>query len=800
MCIASRDRSRRRPAPARLLASPILFCLLAAATAQADEPRRPGPAPRFDRWRVIGPGGGGTMVDPTISPHDPDLAFVHCDMTGAYVTTDGGRSWRMLNLRTVAQTFAFDPTNPKVIYAGNVALWRSEDRGVTWRMIWPDPAKNTRQHMVGDHGDFRVLSDDPSHPGGRWWIQSIAVDPTNADRIFLIAGERRGPQALYGSKDRGATWSRIARFDGLRVHLLHIQPTEAAAGGTVYLLSSRGVHRLTGGKWELRPGPKEGIRFGCAGRSRGAAEPTFYAVGAGVAVSTDGGKTWRSADADIAAKRSGARGRRGPRFRTIATAQRDPATAYLSFSGLPAPGDPARTCHGILKTVDTGAHWRIVLHEAGRPSPNMETSHIERRGNGYPNVFFTPPRSLGVAPTDGRICYATDLFRTYRTLDGGATWQSAHSAKVGENHWATRGLDVTTCYGVHFDPFNRRNVFITYTDIGLFASRDGGASWTGATEGIPNLWRNTTYWLAFDPKVRGLLWGAFALNHDLPRPKMWRGRGTDHYKGGVAVSTDGGRRWTVSSDGLPQTAVTHILLEPRSPVGRRTLYAVGCGRGVFKSVDNGKTWTAKNRGVEGRRPLAWRLTRAEDGTLYLLVARRTEDGTLGNDGDGALYKSTDGAENWVKMTLPDGCNGPNALTLDPGDNRRMYLSAWGVRAAEGRNDDTGGGVFLSTDGGKRWKHVLRRTQHVYDVTVDATDPRVLYCCGFDSAAYRSTDRGLTWKRLGGYNFKWGHRVVLDPADPAKIYITTFGGSVWHGPAAGDPDAVGDVVTSQLRLP
>ncbi|MGB6858496.1 MAG: hypothetical protein WBE03_16600 [Terracidiphilus sp.] len=33
----------------------------------------------------------------------------------------------------------------------------------------------------------------------------------------------------------------------------------------------------------------------------------------------------------------------------------------------------------------------------------------------------------------------------------------------------------------------------------------------------------------------------------------------------------------------------------------------------------------------------------------------------------------------------------------------------------------------------------------------------------------------------GYDLKCGHRIVLDPNDPAKIYVTTFGGGVWHGP-------------------
>ena len=94
--------------------------ILAAALALA------APAPRSHTWRIIGPGGGGAQFIPTISPHDPRTVLTACDMTGAYLTRDGGRSWRMFNLRSVVATFAFDPHDPQVIYAGNAALWRSE--------------------------------------------------------------------------------------------------------------------------------------------------------------------------------------------------------------------------------------------------------------------------------------------------------------------------------------------------------------------------------------------------------------------------------------------------------------------------------------------------------------------------------------------------------------------------------------------------------------------------------------------------------------------------------------------------
>ena len=256
---------------------------------------------------------------------------------------------------------------------------------------------------------------------------------------------------------------------------------------------------------------------------------------------------------------------------------------------------------------------------------------------------------------------------------------------------------------------------------------------------------------------------------------------------------DGARNWTVSNHGMEEAAVTHILLDPRSPKGNRTLYAAAFGRGVYKSTDNGRTWSLRNNGLRSdprNQPFAWRLTLGQDNTLYLVVARRSERGKIGDADDGAVYRSTDGAETWTPLPLPPGVNGPNGLTIDPTDARRLYLSAWGVA---GRESDTGGGIFVSSDAGAHWRNTLASSQHVYDVTVDPRNPNVLYASGFDQAAFRSTDRGETWARIKGFNFKWGQRVIPDPQDPSLIYVTTFGGSVWHGPAAGDPSAVEDVV-------
>jgi len=102
-----------------------------------------------------GPGGGGTMRRPAISPHDPRVAVEGCDMTGSYITKDAGESWRMFQLGWVTEAFAFDPKDEDVIYAGTGALWRSEDGGQSWAMVFPDPGRHT--YWYPDFGTTTLL-------------------------------------------------------------------------------------------------------------------------------------------------------------------------------------------------------------------------------------------------------------------------------------------------------------------------------------------------------------------------------------------------------------------------------------------------------------------------------------------------------------------------------------------------------------------------------------------------------------------------------------------------------------------
>jgi hypothetical protein len=454
-------------------------------------------------------------------------------------------------------------------------------------------------------------------------------------------GSPASPTRLLSSDDRGATWKQLGALQNERAFAIEF--SAIGADRAIRVAAESGIYESAAGAWQHYAGPGPGgltsasfARDAVSGASllyvTTGLEPGGGSPRGGIYVSSDGARSWHEASGALLAAVSGlgqgevwgdAKGSR-PSFGPVAASERNGQVAYVGLRGI-RKGAAGPKFNGIAKTVDGGRTWNVVHQEADARSSNLEGSWIEERApaDGY-SIWFDAPYDLAVAPGDPNVCFATDLFRTYRTQDGGKTWAQVNSARRGADQWVSRGLDVTNAYGIHWDPSEARRVFISYTDIGLFRSEDSGATWTSSIQGIPMRWRNTSYWVTFDPEVPGLMWGAFSAVHDLPRPKMWRHRDPESFEGGVGVSSDGGRTWSRAGKGMPESATTHILLDPKSPKGRRTLYASAFGRGVFKSSDNGQTWVPKNAGILEQQPFAWRFTQAADGALYLIVARRID--------------------------------------------------------------------------------------------------------------------------------------------------------------------------------
>ncbi|HUU29665.1 MAG TPA: hypothetical protein VM123_17825 [archaeon] len=734
-------------------------------------------------WRVVGPGGGGAQYLPTVNPIDPGNVFVRCDMTGAYVTADNARSWRMFNLRTVVNDFEIDPSQPKTVYAASSALYRSDDGGLGWRLIYPDPGEIVAEHMVGDHAE-QWFETAEGLPGGEVErvIVKVRVDPSNSDHLWLARSNSwdSPPYTVLVSNDRGASWSTLAENPTGNVLAIFPgqwwdRPEEAV------VITENTAVRVSEETGQSTVLTIPGSPLIAAEGGKGNAGVILYALTVNnVYSSSNLGVSWQS-------RKSGVLNDVGS-FTALAACENQPEKAYL------ACGWTSNSEFGNFKTTDSGASWSWVYRANSTRilSNNYSAGWLDKNyGPGWREYSF----GLGVCPTNPDICYATDWAATIRTTDGGAHWEQVYTDMLADGSARSRGLDVTTCYGVHFDPFDSLHIFISYTDIGAFQSFDGGESWVQAIDGIPDSWRNTCYWMVFDPEVQGRAWSAWGSAHDLPRHKMFR-NGFEGKTGGVAVTDNSCKTWRASNSGLPASSVcTHIVLDPQSLSGSRTLYVCAFRQGVFKSTDCGQSWKATGT-VPGTNRNYWRLALLPDGKLFVLIVRDRQGSV---EFDGGLFRSADRGASWQQVTLPEGVNFPNDLVYDPSNPDRMFLSCWPwTKVGEQYKGDwlrteVGGGLLLSEDGGSSWRRVFRDDAHVYAAAIDPDNPSKVYINTFDSAAFHSADSGETWSRIKGYNFKWGHRPVVDPHNPGMLYLTTFGGSVFHGPASGDPAAVEDIL-------
>jgi photosystem II stability/assembly factor-like uncharacterized protein len=481
--------------------------------------------------------------------------------------------------------------------------------------------------------------------------------------------------------------------------------------------------------------------------------------------------------------------------KAVAACRDHPEIAYLSVATtrLAEDGKTMRSI-GVVKTEDGGKTWEWSFRAGELPVPRPGGSDWEgrfREPENYAQDWLTQrygsfwadiPFGFGVGPTDPDYCYATDMGRAYMTADGGKQWRGVINHCDDEGGAYTTGLDVTTCYGLHFDPHHPEVCFLSYTDIGLFKSFDRGKTWHHRIQGTPRAWRNTCYWLTFDPEVPDKVWSVWSNGHDFPRLKMFRHGSADRYVGGVCVSEDNGETWRPTMKGMPEVGCTQILLDPASPAGNRTLYVVGFGRGVYKSTDDGKSWRACDRGLPADNRNAWWLAGNPAGAMYLLNFRGYQEG---QSVPGGIYRTADGAETWERLPISDDLPSPSDLCVAPDD--AIYLGAWPVDLPGGQVD---GGVFRSTDGGRTCERLPFPGHYVYGVNLDRG---ALYATAWHQGVFRSEDGGQRWSRLGGANFGWPHRVIPDPHDSEMIYLTTFGASLWHGPARGVPGVGPDIV-------
>ncbi len=729
-------------------------------------------------------------------------------MTGSYITDNGGTSYSQVNFPNGALAYAFDPNDKNIIYVGASFLHRSTDGGKSFEQIFPKKSGIIKETFFSDHASFSAVTVDTNLYNNKYEISAIRVDPSNSKNIFVAMG----PAVLY-TTDNGNSWNK----QDVGEHILSLYTNNSSAKNDLYIFTSNAVYTLNKTSHTLAknllPAEVSPAFLYTAGTLKDSDKMISYIIRhdpkqpvegefgySELWASDDNCKTWKQIqDTLITNASSGIK----PSYSMIACSEADAAQVYAVCNRYEQKANGnLKYWYGALKTDDAGKSWHWTWKGGGGSgqygvkdgigAQNLTDAWAEKAFGGE----YIRLMDVGVYPADGNTAIVTDWYRTMKTSDGGKTWNQVYSVAHDDGSFTSNGMDVTSTYGVHFDPFDKNHIAISYTDIGYHHSFNGGKSWIRSTEGVPVEWINTCYWMAFDPEVKNKVWSVWSGVHDIPRGKMTRNPNwKERAKGGVCVSTDGGKTWKPSVEGMgANSPATSIVLDKKSPAQKRTLYATVYNKGVFKSVDDGATWQLKNNGLDINTS-AFEITLADNGTLYLTVSAvpAHKDGKKGREFySGAVYRSTDGAETWKKLKITDGLLFPNGIGVDPKNPGKIYLGCWsnlslsdlvGADVARAGGNDTlrmQGGIFVSENGGDTWQQTFDSTKYVYDVTTDPNHDGRIYCNTFNGGAFRSDDYGKTWKRLKDYNFHWGHRVVIDENDKENVYLTTFGSSALHG--------------------
>jgi photosystem II stability/assembly factor-like uncharacterized protein len=747
----------------------LIFGLGLRTSAQAQDPSFP-PAVRFD-WEPVGLGGGGAMFTPAISPADPNRMMVNCDMSGAYLSRDGGQTWNLIHHRQLQGNIrcrpAFHPTDPQIIFAAGDwagSLRVSRDGGQTFH-----PIGDLTAGLVGE----------------------IAIDPDQPER--MLVGTSSG---VALSNDGGVHWTTCPGVGGTPL-AFRFERTDQPGNRALFAGTTKGLFRSEDGgqTWLLKTNglPWAEVRSFTGGSDPRTRNTVLYCsvmakaqagqyVG-GVYRSRDRGESWESVmKGDINREiRQTDEWADGPiaQYPCVLAGDADPDTVYAfnTSTGFDPPHHNA-----IWKSENAGESWKATFYSDPRwkglynVEPNWRTAAL---GQNFQEVGL----GWAICPSDSRRVLFTDMGMCYLTRDGGRTWLSAVSktadpAKTGpDSRWRPRGLVVTTTWNYYVDPHASNRHYIAYTDIGFARSTDGGRSWQWwGKKGRPP-WQNTCYELAFDPEIPEKIWGAFSAVHDIPNGNIIENRHTSTGPGGICLSVDSGVTWKPANLGLPVSATTSVIVDPRSPRDRRRLFAAVWNQGVYRSEDGGQHWAPVGQGLGSEKNK--RVTRVflhRDGSLFALVTALRVGRIFQEDGVG-LFRLNPETQRWEPLTATRFL-WPKDFTVDPADSRTLYLS---VADAGPRKE---GGLYRTTDAGTSWDLLARKGPEHFGAYLDPRRKGWIYMTLTEGAPeyglYLSQDNGQTFLPVENMPFSNIQRVSFDPQDERILYVTTFGASVFRG--------------------
>jgi len=408
-------------------------------------------------WERLASHEGGTVVALADAPTGGGGALFAATAVGLFSSMDGGRRWLPAGDTPLPLIAAVAPSarfaENRLLFAGTqTGCYRSTDAGRTWRQtlsggrvfaiaVVPGAGEEERV-FVGTQQDGILRSDD----GGRTWtganpglldltVLALAFSPDAARDLTGFAATTSG---LYRTRNGGKSWREVALpLDEPAVQCLGFSPAFARDRLVFAGTESDGLWRSNdgGANWDFVQGLPEG-GIGTLAFSTPYAESRLIAAATdgGVALSRDGGETWR-----------------------------------LTGEALPPVLDLAFVSDGGRETLVAGLYRegarRLVITE-------REEQWIPAN-TGLRATFLT---SLVASPAFAldQTLFASGPDAGLRvSRDGGYTWAST---KAGLADAAVYGVAITPDVG------GSHRVFAA-TDAGIYRSRDNAASWEAPTLG-----------------------------------------------------------------------------------------------------------------------------------------------------------------------------------------------------------------------------------------------------------------------------------------------------------------------------
>ncbi len=257
--------------------------------------------------------------------------------------------------------------------------------------------------------------------------------------------------------------------------------------------------------------------------------------------------------------------------------------------------------------------------------------------------------------------------------------------------------------------------------------------------------------------------------------------------GGVWETRDAGRTWTAIFDSSPVGAIGALAVAPSDP---RVIYVgtgeadmrsdIAQGAGMFRSTDAGHTW--EPIGLVDSQQIGRILVDPTHPEVVLVAALGHPYGA--NEVRG-VFRSVDGGKTWHRTLYKDANTGAIDLAFEPGHPNVVYASLWQTRRPPWNvyppASGPGSGLYKSTDEGLTWTalvgHGLPDRPGRIGIAVAQSSPQRVFALidAMEGGLYRSDDGGTSWTRVSDDHRIWNRGwyfggVTVDPSSADTVYV------------------------------